>query len=383
MKWTKVLTITGLLAVVGVALGCWWPFNHRPQVLRLPGVVESQQVRLSSKVGGRVAKVTVHEGEVIEAGRPLVHLDLPELRAQRQQLEAKLKAAQAELTRANNGARAEEKDAARATLQAAQARLEKLEAGTRQEEKDQARAELDSLLAQLERSARELERNTRLYNGGRSAAVSRADLEAATATHGQLVGQVNAARARLDLLEAGPRVEEIAEARAERDKARANHELLLAGTRPEDVLAAEAKVAELQARLSEIDANLAEGVVIAPERAVVEVLAVRKGDVVGPNQPVARVLRAEDLWVKVFVPETELGEVRLGQAVTVTIDAYPGRRFDGYVEQVAGVSEFTPRNIQSASERQHQVFAVKVRVPDPRGAFHSGMAAEVQLPLHD
>lgn len=383
MNWRKVITITGLLAVVGVGLGCWWPFGNGPESLRLPGVVESQQVRLSSKVGGRVAKLAVREGEVVEAGRPLVYIDLPELQAQRRQLVAKLKAAQAELTRAHNGARTEEKAAAKAALASAQARLEKLEAGTREEEKDQARADLASLEAQLERSVRDLERTTRLYNGGRGAAAALADLEAARATHGQLLGQVNSARARLALLIAGPRPEEIAEARAERDRAQANHELLLAGTRSEDVEAAEARVAELQARLSEIDANLAEGVVVAPERAVVEVLAVRKGDVVGPNQPVARVLRAEDLWVKVFVPETDLGKVRLNQAVTVTIDSYPGRRFAGYVEQVATSSEFTPRNIQSANERQHQVFAIKVRVTDARGIFHTGMAAEVQLPLHD
>ena len=113
------------------------------------------------------------------------------------------------------------------------------------------------------------------------------------------------------------------------------------------------------------------------------VLPIRKGDVVNANQPVARVLRAADLWVKVFVPETELGKVRLGQEVTVSIDAYPGKAFQGTVQQIAGVSEFTPRNVQSVSERRHQVFAVKVRVADPQGAFHSGMAAEVVLPLHD
>jgi multidrug resistance efflux pump len=114
---------------------------------------------------------------------------------------------------------------------------------------------------------------------------------------------------------------------------------------------------------------------------VVEVLAVRKGDLVPPNQPVLRVLRAEDLWVRVYVPETELGKVTLNQAAEVTIDAYPDRRFDGTVMQIASESEFTPRNVQSADERRHQVFGLKVRVADPRGVFKSGMAAEVTLPL--
>ncbi len=116
---------------------------------------------------------------------------------------------------------------------------------------------------------------------------------------------------------------------------------------------------------------------------MVEVLAVRKGDLVMPNQPVVRVLRAEDMWVKVYVPETELGKLRLGQDVEVTVDAYPGRRFQGKVIQIASESEFTPRNVQSLDERRHQMFGVKVRVDDPQGVFKSGMAADVWLPLHD
>ena len=100
-----------------------------------------------------------------------------------------------------------------------------------------------------------------------------------------------------------------------------------------------------------------------------------------PNQPVVRVLRAADLWVKAYVPETQLGKVRLNQQVDVTIDSYPGKKFQGTVIQIASSSEFTPRNVQSADERKHQVFAIKVHVPDPEGVFKSGMAAEVVLPL--
>jgi multidrug resistance efflux pump len=93
------------------------------------------------------------------------------------------------------------------------------------------------------------------------------------------------------------------------------------------------------------------------------------------------VLGAADMWVKVYIPETELGKVQVGQEAEVTVDAYPGRRFSGTVIQVAAVSEFTPRNVQSAEERKHQVFGIKVRVDNPQGIFKSGMAAEVILPL--
>src|SRR5262249_5565325 len=134
--------------------------------------------------------------------------------------------------------------------------------------------------------------------------------------------------------------------------------------------------------LNELDANLAEAVVRAPERLVIEILAVRKGDLVAPNQPVIRALRAMDLWVKVYVPETQMGRVKLNDEAEVTIDSHPGERFQGVIRQIAAESEFTPRNVQSPDERRHQVFGIRVYVDNPRGIFKSGMAAEVNIPLH-
>ena len=93
-------------------------------------------------------------------------------------------------------------------------------------------------------------------------------------------------------------------------------------------------------------------------------VSVRKGDLVSPGQAVVRILRADDLWVKIFVPETDLGLVVLGQAVEVTVDSHPGEHPPGDVVQIAHESEFTPRNIQSLDERRHQVFSAKVRVEE-------------------
>ena len=113
------------------------------------------------------------------------------------------------------------------------------------------------------------------------------------------------------------------------DQARANLDLLKAGTRAEDIAALEAQVAQTRARLQEVEVNLAEAVVHSPGKAVVNVVSVRKGDLVSPGQAVVRILRADDLWVKIFVPETDLGLVVLGQAVEVTVDSHPGVRFPG------------------------------------------------------
>jgi HlyD family secretion protein len=163
----------------------------------------------------------------------------------------------------------------------------------------------------------------------------------------------------------------------------ANYRLLELGTRYEERDEAAARVAEMRGKLREIEVNLQEAIVKAPEPAVVEVLAVRKGDLVQPGQPILRVLRRADLWVKVYVPETDLGRVRLNQTVEVTVDSYSDRRFQGKIIQIGSESEFTPRNVQSVDERRHQVFGVKVRIDDPQGVFKSGMAAEVIVPFQD
>ena len=105
------------------------------------------------------------------------------------------------------------------------------------------------------------------------------------------------------------------------------------------------------------------------------------GDVVPANQPIIRVLRTDDLWVKIFVPETQYGLVTLNKEVDVTVDSHPGMKLKGVVIQRSNISEFTPRNVQSIDERRHQVFGVKIRVDDPQGVLNAGMAAEVSIPL--
>jgi multidrug resistance efflux pump len=343
-------------------------------------VVEVQEIKLASKVGGRVRQVRVAEGDLVQPGDVLVTFEVPELTAQRQQCQARLEAAEADLARALNGARYEERDAAQAAVEAARARWQRLKAGARAEDIRHARAEAACAEADLKLARLDLTRAEQVFS---QRASTRADYDQAQHTRDRSQGRADAARAHLDLLLAGSRSEEIDEAAAEVRRCQANCDLLLAGTRTEEIDTARARAGEARARVQELDALLAEATVRAPCPAVVEVLAVRPGDVVTPNQAVLHILRAEDMWVKVYVPETELGRVRLHQEVEVRIDAYPGRGFTGTVTQIASAGEFSPRNIQSASERRYQLFGVKVQVSAPQGVFKAGIAAEVILPLHE
>lgn len=326
MRWVGILAGGILLTAAAVALAFFGPFRGRPLTLRLPGIVEIQEVRLGSKLGGRVAETLVLEGDLAAPGQLLVRFEMPEMEAQKLQLEARVRLADAEWLKAKNGPRPEEIRFARSEVEAAD--------------------------ADLKLAREDFERAERLMRQG---SLARAEHDLARANRDRAQGRMAASRAR--------------------------HELLLAGTRQEEIEMAAATAQEMRARLKEIEANLAEAFVRAPEKCLVEVLAVRKGDVVPANQPVVRVLRADDMWVKVYVPETDLGKIRLHQRVGVACDAYPDRRFEGEVIHIASQSEFTPRNVQSVDERRHQVFGVKVRVADPQGVFKAGMAAEVSFDL--
>lgn len=376
MIWKPVIAGAALLAAAGSAAGLWFNWLDDKHEMRLPGTVETQEVRLSSRVGGRVAKIFVEESQLAEAGQKIMELEMPELDAQRAQLVAQKEAAEAVLKKLENGAREQEKAAAKAAVEAAQARLARMTKGYRTEEKEQVRNELQAIDADVQNAMSDMNRERSLLA---SKATSLANYDAAFARYNKLVAQQGAASAKVRMMESGYREEEVAETQAELNRLQANYELILAGSREEEKVEQRAKVQQLAAQIDEIDVKRAERTVFAPEKVLVEVLMMRPGDIAAPNQPVAMVLRAADLWVKAYISEVDLGKIKLGQKVEVTCDSFPGKRFAGEITYIASASEFTPRNVQTIDERRHQVFGFKVRVADPQNVFKSGMAADVFL----
>ena len=146
--------------------------------------------------------------------------------------------------------------------------------------------------------------------------------------------------------------------------------------------AAQMQVAQARAQLGDIEAQLAEMQVVAPAECVLETLSVKVGDILVPpfSQEVATVLLTNHLWVRVYVPETWLGKIKLGDQVRVRVDSFPGNDFPGVVEQINRQAEFTPRNVQTVGDRIKQVFGVKVRLPNDDARLRAGMAADVYFP---
>jgi multidrug resistance efflux pump len=154
--------------------------------------------------------------------------------------------------------------------------------------------------------------------------------------------------------------------------------ILQKGTRKEDIEAARAEAEAQQRRLETLMKQRAETSVVSTVSGVVQSFGLRTGDIVAPNQSVAEILESSQLWVRVYVPETELGLIAVGQPVRVHIDTYPNDAFAGHIASVSSQGEYTPRNVQTRAQRAEQLFGVKVLV-DPNPKLKAGMAASVDL----
>jgi RND family efflux transporter MFP subunit len=153
-----------------------------------------------------------------------------------------------------------------------------------------------------------------------------------------------------------------------------------AKTQEKNVEAAQMRIIQARAQLADIESQLKEMQVAAPAKSVLEVLTVKVGDVLPPNGEVATLLLAEHLWVRVYVPETWLGKIKLGEQVRLRVDSFPGKDFPGVVEQINRQAEFTPRNVQTVEDRIKQVFGVKIRLPNDDDHLRAGMAADAYFP---
>lgn len=467
-----------ILIVIGLLVGGYFVDRNRAaQQSRLSGYFENQPTQAASRIGGRVRKILVKEGDSVAAGRPLVELETESyaatVAAERQAVaqaeeayraavngarpeevrrqEAVVAETQAALDKARNGPRREDITAAKARLAQAEANRDKVlrgarpeevaaaraaanvaldklreaERGPTQEEKAQLRARLAVAESAVDLARKEFERTDYLVReGARSRQqwdVARANLEQAESrrreageallraergTTPEVLAQVREAarqaQAQLQLVLAGPRREDKESARQEAIAAKASLDSLLNGTRPEDIRAAEARVSQAKelldqlrngsrdedvkrlkaaveqarARLAGVEENLAEDVVKASADGIVDRILVADGDLVAGGAPVVQLSSANDIWLRVYLPEAQLQKVRVGDSAEIRIDGIDGT-LAGVVESIATRGEFTPANLQSPEERGRQVFAIRIRLAKPDERVKAGMAATV------
>jgi multidrug resistance efflux pump len=365
------------LAAGGLVLLAYLLWAQRESdLLQVSGFIEADDVRVGSRVGGRVAEVLVEEGQRVSFGQPLLRLDPFDLQSSLAEVRAREAAVQAEVRRLRAGNRPQEIDEARSRRDQARATLERLQAGPRPEEIQISREHLRAAQANLEFADLEHRRIQAL-----TADAKMAPTELAEAVRRLKESQAAAAAAaqELALLEAGTRREEIDEALALLAQAEHALALLEAGFREEDLARAEAELAAASARAAAIEIQIAELEVTAPCDCVVEAIDLLRGDLVAAGAPTVELLDTTRLWVRAYIPQARLGGIALGQPAVILTDSWPGQRFKARLTFIASEAEFTPRNVQTPEERSKQVFRIKATLEEGLDRLRAGMAADVLL----
>jgi HlyD family secretion protein len=322
------LVIAAIAAVV--ALAVWLSHRRAPRTeIVLFGNVDLRQVELPFNNSERIAAVLAQEGDRVQRGQVLARLDTSRLAPQLAQAEATV-AAQAQA-------------------------VDRLHNGSRPEEIAQARANLALAQADAAQSRSRYERLQTLAQSSSGRAVSKQDLDDAKAGLQMAEARVAVNRQALVLAQAGPRREDIQEA--------------------------EAHLKAQQAQLALLRQQMADAELRAPLNAVVRSRIAEPGEMASPQRAAFTLAITDPKWVRAYVSERDLPLVHSGMPAAVSVDAFPGHRFEGWVGFISPVAEFTPKSVQTEELRSSLVYEIRVFVKDPGDELRLGMPATVHLPL--
>jgi len=370
-----------ILALIAGVTAFWFTRNTQARVdnvVRISGNIEVTDVESSFKTAGWVEVRKVSEGETIEAGQLIARLDRQELDRELAMRRAEVEAVAAQLAELEAGSRPEEIARAKASVERAQARLTELLAGSRKQEIDSAQAVVQRAKAEKTRAETDHHRYQQLFEEDVVSAQRRDDSFAAYATARATLEE---AQERLKLVAEGPRQEEIAQARAALAETQAWYEQVQEGPRQETIaqMRAERTRAEEAVRLAET--RLSYTTIAAPMSGIILADHVESGEYVTPGAPIVTIGDLENVWLRGYINETDLGRVKLGQPAIVTADTYPDKAYHGFVSFISSEAEFTPKNVQTDKERVTLVYRVKIDVPNPDFELKPGMPADAEIRL--
>lgn len=326
----KKIVLPGAAAAIAIllAVGFAWRDSGRDNAntLTLYGNVDIRRVELAFNASDRIAAIAVQEGQRVAPGQLLARLDGERLGLALRQAEAQA-AAQAQL-------------------------VQRAEHGSRPEEIRQARAQRDAAHAAMENAELVYRRQQRLAERN---FVSPQQVDSARLAYDAAREQWQAAVETARLAELGPRREDIAAARA-------------------TLLADEALAAQLRHDLAQVELH-------APSAGVIEKRILEVGDMASPQKPVLTLALDDPLWVRVWLPETQLGRIPVGAAAVVGSDSHAGKTYRGWIGYVSPTAEFTPKSVETTEVRAGLVYQARVFVCGGRDELRLGMPATVSIDL--
>ncbi|HEQ60015.1 MAG TPA: HlyD family efflux transporter periplasmic adaptor subunit [Firmicutes bacterium] len=380
-KKRGIILFAGVVIVAGAVLAAryvWHGANSDPNRLRVSGNIEVRDAEISFKIAGLVRERLVSEGELVSASQVVARLDRSDWLQEVALRRAELRAAQASLAELEAGYRPEEVAQARAAMQQAQARLEELLAGSRPQEIAAAQAAVQSASVQAAYLKVEFERQSQLLQEN---TISRSQFDRAKSEYERAVAGLREAQEQLKLIKEGARKERIAQGRGAQEEARQRYEMLEKGPRQETIEQSRARVEQAKAVLALAEVRLADTTITAPFSGIVLSENVEPGEYVAPGTPVVTLGDLENVWLRAYINETDLGRVKWGQRVRVTTDTYPEKIYEGRISFLSSEAEFTPKNVQTQEERVKLVYRVKIDIPNPKLELKPGMPADAEILL--
>lgn len=315
---TKTWLIRGaVIVVIALAAFLGWrllkPQGLPEGIVGGNGRIEAVEIDVSAKSPGRIADILVNEGDFVKAGQTVAHMDVASLQAQRAE-------AVAQLAQATNGI-----DISTNTI------------AQRESDRGAAAAVVQQRLAELNAAQKRFQRSETLAREGATPVQERDDNQAQVESARAAVG---AARAQLAAADTAVK------------------------TARSQVIGSRANVDAVRATIQRLEADIADTALRAPVAGRVQYRVVQPGEVVAGGGKVLNLVNLSDVYMTFFLPETVAGRVGLGSEVHIVLDAAPDFVIPAKVSFVADVAQFTPKTVETASERQKLMFRVKAKI-DP------------------
>jgi HlyD family secretion protein len=317
-----ILVVLVLVAVLGTMSFLKMDESHSDAELKVYGNIDIRKADLAFNEPERIAQILVEEGDRVTKGQVLAIL-------RTHRLEARIKEAEAQI--------AAQKEV-----------VKRFEAGTRWQEIEQARAEVAAARARVKNTRQNFERFEKTSGAG--------------ATSRQALDDI---RAQFDVDQAQLKVKEKA------------LNLALEGPRKEDIAVARNNLETLKASLSLLKIRLADMTLTSPAPGVIQNRILEPGEMASPSRPVVTLALTDPKWVRAYVPEPDLGRIKLGMKAKILSDSFPDQTFEGWIGFISPVAEFTPKTVETEDLRTKLVYEVRVFVHDFKDLLRLGMPVTV------
>ncbi len=300
--------------------------NEDDHYIKATGTIESTNITVSSKSAGEIISIFADEGDLIKAGDTILVID--------------------------NEAIVYQLDQAVAAEQIAEAQLSLMIKGARSEDINQAEEMMKQNEANYNLAKSDHSRYTKLWE---SKAITQKQYE-------EIVTRLQIAHAQYNV-------------------AKENYEKVKKIFRPEEIDQAKANLKKAKASVELLKKNIRDCYVISPTNGFIVKKYVEVGETVTPMTSLVNISDLSTVNLIIYVSETELGKVKLGQKVEISMDTYPDKIYEGKIIFISPEAEFTPKNIQTNDERTKLVFAVKIEIPNRNFELKPGMPADAKIIL--